>query len=62
MEKHPGTSYVAPVKRESKKILSFVKTASYGTVRRDLGSHLQLSIDFLLKDPRLELLGAFSSY
>jgi hypothetical protein len=27
-----GTSYVAPVKRESKKISSFVKTASYGTV------------------------------
>jgi len=27
-----GTSYVAPVKRENEKILSFVKTASYETV------------------------------
>jgi hypothetical protein len=27
-----GTSYIAPVKRESEKISSFVKTASYKTV------------------------------
>jgi hypothetical protein len=27
-----GTSYIAPVKRETEKISSFVKTASYKTV------------------------------
>jgi hypothetical protein len=27
-----GTSYIDPVKRENKNILSFVKTASYKTV------------------------------
>jgi hypothetical protein len=27
-----GTSYIDPVKRENKKILSFIKTASYETV------------------------------
>jgi len=30
--KRVGTSYIAPVKRENEKFLSFVKTVSYETV------------------------------